>query len=441
MGESLEQIVTVAAFDADGFGLTADAKRTRIRLALPGERLTTRAAGDFFLIKKILAAHPGRVVAPCPHFGRCGGCDLQQADYRLQLELKRRIVRDLFKASREPALRAAAEHIPAVMPSPKPFGYRQRLRLITSAGGRLAFRGFRSHQTVAIDHCPLARPEINAVLAALTTSKNFSALVTVVEEAEFLLNPDRGQIDLLLRLNRPSRPTDRDRARRILADTPRVGRIFFYGEQFSREAAICRADDHGDAPCSLTYPPSRALPRGAILRWPVGGFCQVNLEQNLALLELVISWASLNASDKALELFCGAGNFSIVIAKQAKSLIGVEGQGAAIRQAQANARLAQLANCRFVKANVHDFCHNLADSSERFSFILLDPPRAGIPGLAAPLARLRPDRLILISCDPQSLVRDLAALCHHGFSLEALQAIDMFPQTHHLETVALLAPR
>ena len=432
-------VLTVSSLDADGFAHTDHTKR--LRLALPGERLRAAAAGDFFLPKEIIAAHPQRLAAPCPHYGRCGGCDLQHAAYTLQLALKGQLLHDLLAASWDAQVRSAAANIPAVLPSSRRFGYRQRLRLVVNRRGGLAFRGFRSHETVAIGHCLLARPEINAALAVLLASGDFRvAVLDVAEEVEFLLNPDKNQVDLLIRLTRPSRPAGRKQARHFLDAAPGLGRIFFYGEKFPLEPAICRDGDEqrGDEPLALTYPPSPMLPEGATLRWPIGGFSQVNIEQNQALLQLVVSWAAPAEDDRVLELFCGAGNFSMPLARRARSLFGVEGQGAAIRQARDNARLAGLDNCRFEKADVHDFCRTLAASGERFSLILLDPPRAGVPGLADTIRRLCGGRLLLISCDPVSLVRDLSSFCQAGFRLCALQPIDMFPQTHHLETVALL---
>ena len=439
------EICAVSCFDADGFtGGLADAERqARLRLVLPGERVRAVAAGGFFLPKEIIAAHPGRVVPPCRFFGRCGGCDLQHASYSLQLALKHQLLASLMAASPSAAVRAAAEQVPAVLPSARRFAYRQRLRLVKAGRQFLGFRGFRSHETVAIDRCLLARPEVSEVFSALMSNKDFLALLAVVEEVEFLFNPDLCEVDLLIRLARPSRPANRHGAQRLLADIRQIGRIFFYGEKFLREPPICHNERRennlrGDESLSLTYPASAALPQGAVLRWPVGGFSQVNIEQNRVLLELVLSQAAASDDDSVLELFCGAGNFSIPLARRAQSLLGVEGQGAAIRQARENARLAGLDNCRFEQADVHDFCRDLAGDGRRFSCILLDPPRAGMPNLAGILSKLCGRRLVLVSCDPRTLVRDLAALCQEGFSLRALQPIDMFPQTHHLETVALL---
>ncbi|MDR0477178.1 MAG: methyltransferase domain-containing protein, partial [Desulfobulbaceae bacterium] len=402
-------VLDVSSLDADGLAdlghlsSPPSRPRNRLRLALPGERLRAVQVGDFFLPEEIIAAHPGRVSAPCPYFGRCGGCDLQHANYRLQLALKGQMLRGLFAASQETETRAMAERIPVVLPSPRTFGYRQRLRLLVSERG-LAFRGFHSRQSVTIGHCLLARPEITAALAAIAASKDFNTVLELAEEVEFLLNPDLNKVDLLIRLTRPSRPAGRACARRFLEMTPALGRIFFYGENFSRESPICRDGVADDEPLSLTYPPSATLPQGAVLRWPVGGFSQVNIEQNHALLQRVVSWAALGKDDSVLELFCGSGNFSMPLARRAKSLVGVEGQGAAIRQARDNARLAGLDNCRFEKAKVHDFCRALAAGGERFSFILLDPPRAGAPGLAGAIRRLCDGRLLIISCDPISLV-------------------------------------
>ena len=139
-----------------------------------------------------------------------------------------------------------------------------------------------------------------------------------------------------------------------------------------------------------------------------------------------------------LDLYCGMGNFSIPLAGRAHTVLGIEGKGAAIRSAQKNSEAAGLDNTEFSKSPIHPACEKLLAAGRTFDFVLIDPPRQGAPGLADRLSGLCRSRLVYISCDPATLVRDLADLCRQGFTVSRIRPVDMFPQTHHIETVVLL---
>ena len=132
------------------------------------------------------------------------------------------------------------------------------------------------------------------------------------------------------------------------------------------------------------------------------------------------------------------GNFSIPMAMTAKSVAGFEGQGSAIRSAKHNAQLAKLKNTRFSKRPIHRACEELLATGAFFDCVVLDPPRQGAPGLAESIGQICKKRLVYISCDPATLCRDLSDFSQHGFTITAIQPVDMFPQTHHIETVVLL---
>ncbi len=174
------------------------------------------------------------------------------------------------------------------------------------------------------------------------------------------------------------------------------------------------------------------------MEWEVGGFCQVNLEQNRNLVDLVCKYAAVQPEETVLDLFCGAGNFSLPLAATARTLVGIEGQGAAIRSARRNSENAGFANTTFFKQPIQKACLELTAAGKRFDLLVIDPPREGIPGLATMVGGLCRNRLVYISCDPATLGRDLADLTSAGFRIAAIQPVDMFPQTHHIETVVLL---
>ena len=178
--------------------------------------------------------------------------------------------------------------------------------------------------------------------------------------------------------------------------------------------------------------------RLSCLAWEVGGFCQVNLEQNQELIKTVLAYCNLKQDESVLDLFCGMGNFSIPLSYRAGSILGIEGQGSAIRSARKNSAAAGRDNTSFHKSPIHEYCRDLDAAGQQFDCIVADPPRQGVPGLAQNLAALTRKRLIYISCDPATLCRDLCNLLDQGFSINKIQPLDMFPQTHHIECVVLL---
>ena len=188
----------------------------------------------------------------------------------------------------------------------------------------------------------------------------------------------------------------------------------------------------------IIYPPEHEGSAGLELHWEVGGFCQVNLAQNRQLIRIVLDFANPSADEDVLDLFCGMGNFSIPLAERSRSLLGIEGQASAIRSARANCLINGLANAEFRQMPLHAACEDLARAGRSFACVVIDPPRQGVPGLARQLAALADKRLVYVSCDPATLCRDLAELLTHSFSLRRFQPVDMFPQTHHIETVVLL---
>ena len=189
---------------------------------------------------------------------------------------------------------------------------------------------------------------------------------------------------------------------------------------------------------SLYYPQLNSTSAPLALSWEVGGFCQVNIAQNTALIDAVVDFCNPVGHESVLDLFCGMGNFSIPLATRAEELTGYEGQGSAIRSAKANAATAGLSNTRFFKSPVHTACEKLAGKNAEFDCVVIDPPRQGAPELAPHLAAICRKRMVYISCDPATLCRDLTQLSNEGFRITGIQPIDMFPQTHHIETVVLL---
>ncbi len=430
-----------------GFARLASGQVALVRQALPGETviITIEEAKKnhlFASTQQILSAHPARISPPCKYYSQCGGCDLQHCDYDTQLSIKHSIIEDLLGRQKSTAVQDAVALLAAPVPSPAVFGYRQRIRLQVGPRGVVGFYRFRSHDIIPIESCLLAGDAINTTLAALRKQSDGRRLIELSTEIELQLNPETSRTVPIFHLLRKVRPADAESARRFCRDNTIVERIFFVGADFpiAGPYGLSEHNDERQLDDSFTvqYSSLATTDRPVSLSWEAGGFCQVNLAQNRHLIEIVQQFCRIDRTETVLDLYCGMGNFSIFLAMQAKEVLAVEAQGAAIRSAKKNAALAGLTNTRFIKQSVDDFCRDLAAKNQQFDCVVLDPPRQGAPGLARQLAAITARKLVYISCDPATLCRDLADLCNAGFTIRTIQPLDMFPQTHHIETVVLL---
>ncbi|MBB5348492.1 class I SAM-dependent RNA methyltransferase [Desulfoprunum benzoelyticum] len=424
-----------------GLGRLDDGRAAMVRLALPGETVDVRIERQTkSLVEgvavRVHAPHPRRIEPPCPYYGDCGGCDLQHGDYPCQLELKKAIISDLLQRHPEPAVRRATAILAEPLPSPLAFGYRQRIRLQIDAHGRTGFRRFHRHEIVAVAGCQIARDDINQTLATLRPHPAYASLLQQTTELEIMADPDGGGTVCVFILKRRPRPRDFNQATALCRESEIMNRIFFAGRDFPLTPAAGRDPQIGRS-LSVTYPAEPGRP-ALTLGWEAGGFCQINLAQNRRLIATVVDLAAPGPEESVLDLFCGMGNFSIPLATGCRRLLGIEGQGSAIRSARANARCAGIDNAEFRQAPIHDACTQLTAQGQPFDCVIIDPPRQGAPGLARQLAALTGRRLVYISCDPATLCRDLGDLIAAGFTVRRLQPVDMFPQTHHIETVVLL---
>jgi len=430
-----------------GLARSATGQVLLVPLVLPGEEVVVRPlqVRKGYLeaeLVEIISASPGRVTPTCHHFGRCGGCDLQHADYPLQVEIKNGILREqLVQSGVFPAKGAAELAEPLV--SPVPFGYRQRLRLQVDETGRWGFFRGRSHVLEAIAECPLAGPEINAVIRDFPSRPALGRLLPNAQEVEVIASPGDGKVILVLWLRRKARPADLQAAVRVAAELAPVSAVFLESEGQLRLGPFPAAgDEKSGAGVGLVYLPFPALPEWGIPAYTLiqeaGGFCQVNPEQNRRMIARMLAWLDGCGVGRAVDLFCGMGNFSIPLGLAGIAVTGSDLQRSAIRSAVRNAASAGLGNCTFVQAAAVQAARDLAGSGERFDLIVLDPPRRGCPEVIPLLAALGADLLLYISCDPATLARDLARLSGLGYRIEKIGIVDMFPQTAHLESMVLM---
>jgi 23S rRNA (uracil1939-C5)-methyltransferase len=373
-----------------GAGLAHAAGHTLfVTLAAPGDRVRVevervRGKVAFASVVEIITPSPVRVEPPCPYFGRCGGCDFQQLTYEAQLQSKVEIIRDCLR--RIAHIEPPAE-IP-ITPSPAVWHYRSRARWQHDPVRQfLGYYELASHRVCDVTECPVVLPEVQTKLSHLRATLAAEGAFDETEEFQAVAGDDG--VSLLPPLD--------------AADS---------GERFRTLA-------------------------GERYRFDASCFFQINH----ALLEPLLNAALQHATGgaAAVDLYCGVGLFTLPLARRYARVTGIEGNAAATTFARLNLADAGLSNAEIKTARVGTWLAQHAASLTPVDFLLLDPPRAGAdPETLAGILTLRPRRIAYVSCDPATLARDLRALCAAGYTLDSLAAFDMFPQTHHVETVAHL---
>lgn len=443
-----KEIVTIDKLVIGGNGLArlADGMVVMVAGVLAGERvlLQPRRKRSGYCeadLIEVLDASPRRVQPPCPHFGVCGGCDLQHADPADQVAIKEAMLRDhLLRGGFFTSKSLAAIWRPP-LPSPKMVHYRQRVRL--QVGGdfypEFGFHRSRSHLLQPVASCLLAREELNRVLAGIADSQPMMHLLAQSSAFELLASPADGDLLLYLHFSRKPRPADLQAAENAVSELGVRALLFHVAGHGLFDPVGVKGKD--ESLLRFALPGMGREGEDLLLTVEPGGFCQVNPEQNCNLVRQMLVWAEEVPPQRVLDCHCGMGNFSLPMAMVAGEVVGCDLQGAAIRSARRNAALNGINNCRFEKQPAATMVADLVAAGETFDLILLDPPRQGCADLVKMLPQLDPATIIYISCDPATLHRDLADLSTAGYAARQLRMVDMFPQTAHMETITLLEKR
>jgi tRNA/tmRNA/rRNA uracil-C5-methylase (TrmA/RlmC/RlmD family) len=376
-----------------GYGLgTLGGRVLLVPYTVPGDRVRVKPArsdrarehaGLFYEIEDIVKPSPMREDSRCPVSGRCGGCDFDTMSYQFELEMKRGIlVEDLKRIGGY-----SVEEQPETIASPSEYGYRNHAQIKVDDRGRPGFFKKKSHQIVPLppQGCLLLQKRLNSFVLELSNDGPLR----------------RGSVRL--RSNRD-------------------GKVFCKGVPY-------RADD--------VY----ASYRAGDLRFRIGvdDFFQVNAYLNESWLDLVKSSISPGPGDVVYDLFCGSGLIALSLAPFVHRVVGIEGNGSAVRNAIFNASQNGIENVEFV-------CRDLTAQTDLSPWnvhgkdrvkVVVDPPRTGLePVLIDAIACIEPERLVYASCNSSTFSRDVKALAERGYRAEAITLIDMFPRTRHIETVA-----
>lgn len=423
----------VESIDYEGHGVAhIHGKAVFIDGALPGETVVFRyhnkkKTHDTGRMVEVLRASPDRVTPRCAHYGVCGGCSLQHLRPAAQLPAKQRVLHD------------ALERIGKVRPDAwlaplegQPWGYRRRARLgvkwVEKKGGVLV--GFREKRSAFIT--PLTFCEVLDVGVA----QRLPDLKTLIEG---LSCPDRlpqievavgdNAIALVFRHLTPLTPDD-------LAALTTFGQGHGIQIWLQPEGADSVVPLWPEQPEALVY---RLPDEGVEFEFAVTDFIQVNADLNRRMVRQALTLLDPQSTDYVLDLFCGLGNFSLPLARRALAVVGIEGDAGLIGKARLNALRNKISNVEFTTANLYAETGPDPWGDAHYDQWLLDPPRTGA---AEPIRRLSPGnlpaRILYVSCNPATLARDAQVLVHtKGYRLTHAGVMDMFPQTSHVEAMAV----
>ncbi len=434
VGQRLAVKIERLVFQGDGLGRLPDGRVIFVPYTAPGEEAEVEIAEvreDFLRanLVRVLAPASARAAPACRYFGNCGGCQWQHLLYPAQLACKQEIVQELLaRVGKLPGTAVAAPIAPA-----GPWEYRGRAQFKVFAAGRLhiGFHQRETHRVVDIDRCPLLDGRLNGVLAALRGMRDpaLSWLFPRLREVWAACGTGTGEVIVALFARARDRAAIRLLFQRIRAEVPNLqGVVLLDGDP--RQHPRC-VDRHG---------------HGAILeqvgahrfRVDATAFFQVSGLAAEALTRLVMEGAHLTGTERVLDLYCGVGTFTVPLARLAREVVGVESHAAAAADAVHNLRASDAAPARIVQAQAEQALPALAREGP-WDVLVLDPPRQGasrrvleaVTGMAIP-------RVVYVSCDPSTLARDLGILVRSGYRCLRLQPVDLFPQTFHLEAVAVL---
>jgi 23S rRNA (uracil1939-C5)-methyltransferase len=402
--------ITIEKLVHEGMGLGRhQGKVVFVPFSVPGDQLRVQPVEvkktfSRAEIIQILKPGKGRLTPECPHFLKCGGCQLQQLEYLRQVEAKRQILEESLH-HRFPE----TQDLPIAMSaSPQPYAYRSRARVQVRGCGTKAIVGFyryRSHAVEDIELCPLFRPSLNEALNSLRQYK-----------LKVDTDVSSGEMDLACSQEEDAWATEPVR------ETSNEGITTLLGTRRNDEVTLRRKV--GEFSYSVT----------------ASVFFQANDFMVAELAARVMELAKGRGSQVALDLYGGVGLFSLPLARQFEKVVSVENSKPSSRLCKANATAAGIHHIQAACADVSAWLTSEgSQASPNIDLVVLDPPRTGAGAdVMEQIGKLNPEIIIYVSCDHQTLVRDIARISPHRYKIDFIHGLDLFPQTYHFETVVRL---
>nr|WP_036307636.1 23S rRNA (uracil(1939)-C(5))-methyltransferase RlmD [Methyloglobulus morosus] len=418
----------------DGRGVAhIEGKAVFIDAALPGEEvefLYTEIRRDYAegRVVNVLTPSEHRVEPLCPHFDVCGGCSFQHVDSATQIQIKQGLLEEQFKRIGKITIPELWE----LLIGPH-WGYRRKARMGVKYVAKknrvlVGFREKRHPYLAEMDNCVVMHPIVGTRLVALGEMIEGLSIRELIPQIEVAIGDE--QCVLSIRVLEPPTADDQERMRA-------------FGK--AHNLTLCLQSKGPDTIVPLDGEPevipTYALPEhGITFKFRPAMFTQVNYEINRLMVNRVLATLNLTKADTVLDLFCGLGNFTLPIAKYAGLVVGVEGDLPLVKHARENAQHNGIDNAEFYAADLSKDISDQPWVKRQYNKILLDPSRAGASEVLHHFKQWQPEQVVYVSCNPSTLARDAGILVNDlGYKLIKAGVMDMFPQTGHVESIALFS--
>ena len=388
-------------------------------------------------VTQVLTPVPGRQSPDCPRYPRCGGCQLRHMTYAEELRFKRQKVQDALQR-----IGGWTGRVEKIHGAEAPDRYRNKIQFPVADGPRVGFFRARSHEVIDAEDCllqPLAATRLREAFKLWMERYQVPAYDERVHGGlirHFYVRVNRrGQSLCAVIANGTDLPHQEELVQALRrAESDLAGVVLSVNQEKTNvilgktHRCLWGRDYLEDTLCGLTF------------RLSVPSFYQVNREQAEVLYGRALAFAGLTGRETVLDLYCGIGTITLVMARQAGRAIGAEVIPAAVEDAKANAARNEVTNAEFLCADAAQAAQTLADRGLRPDVICVDPPRKGLaPAVIDAIVQMAPQRLVYVSCDPATLARDVKRMEEQGYVLQRAEAVDLFPRTAHVETVVLLS--
>lgn len=441
-----EILVEDISVDGEGIG-RIDGFTVFVGGALPGEKVRIRVSkvGKNFgygELLKIIVPSPDRVNPSCPYAERCGGCSLQHLSYSAQLKFKTRRVCDVLK--RIGRIENAKVHEAIGMDDP--WRYRNKAQFpVGMAGNSLAIGFFApgSHDIVDMDRC-IINHQVNDRIVQIIRDfiQRYSIPVYdevahrgIIRHVVTKVGFKTGQVMVVIVTNGRSLP-HKDRLVDLLKDDI-PGIIGIVQNVNSKKTNVILGQEN-----ITLWGQDHITDILGVLTFKISplSFFQVNPVQTEVLYGKALEYAGLSGKETVIDLYCGIGTISLFLARNARKVYGIEEVPQAVQDAWRNARINGISNVEFIEGKAEDVIPDLVAAGLSADVVVLDPPRKGCDqAVLGALVRMAPPRIVYVSCNPATLARDLKFLAEHGYKVEEVQPVDMFPHTTHVECIVLMS--
>ena len=388
-------------------------------------------------VEEVVNPSPARIFPRCLHYTKCGGCQFRHMNYAEELEAKRIRVEDALRR-----LGGAEIHVSAILGAEQVDRYRNKAQFPVAKGPRIGFYRPRSHDVIDVDDCLLQgeaaarlRGAVKEWMAEYSipayNERTFTGLVRHV----YVRTNRAGRSLCCLLVNGRGVPREAELVRALRRAEPNLaGIVLGVNEKHNNVIlgdsyrTLWGEDFLSDTLCGLTF------------RLSVPSFYQVNPAQTEVLYGKALEFAGLTGAETVLDLYCGIGTISLVMARKAGMVWGGEVVPQAVDDAIANAQRNHIENARFLCADAGEAARYLEGEGVRPDVVCVDPPRKGLAeDVVDTIADMGPQRVVYVSCDPGTLGRDVKRFAGRDYTLKKAVAVDMFPRTAHVETVVLLS--